>query len=166
MHPPNGVKITMEAICVMLFDLKKPPWEEIRKTIRRDDFIPSIIGFNTQEFKASQSRMKGIKVMIDDPDFTFDIINKSSKACGPLVQWVRAQYMYATVLDTVAPLKAEMEVLEAAAGEAQTKLSALRVEAAALEEKIDKFKQEYALLISEAQVSFTSTPRCRVQSRC
>lgn len=52
MNPPGGVKTTMEAICVMLFDLKKPAWEEIRKSIRRDDFIPSIIGFNTQVFNA------------------------------------------------------------------------------------------------------------------
>ena len=38
----------MEAICVMLYGLKNPKWDEIRKSIRRDDFIPSIVGFNTQ----------------------------------------------------------------------------------------------------------------------
>jgi hypothetical protein len=48
MHPPGGVRTTMEAICVMLYGLKNPKWDEIRKSIRRDDFIPSIVGFNTQ----------------------------------------------------------------------------------------------------------------------
>ena len=61
--------------------------------------------------------------------------------------------MYATVLDTVAPLKAEMDILEAAAAKGQTKLNALEADAKEIEDKIAKYKEEYALLISEAQVS-------------
>lgn len=78
---------------------------------------------------------------------------QSSKACGPLVLWVKAQYKYATVLDSVAPLRAEMDVLEAAAAEGQIQLDALEAEAKELEHKIAQYKEEYALLISEAQVS-------------
>jgi hypothetical protein len=137
-----------------------------------------------QDFKSNTSRLSAIQVMIEDPDFSFDVINRviiisshhlfpasrwenrhltpvwyslrdaqSSKACGPLVLWVRAQYMYATVLDTVAPLKAEMDILEAAAAKGQTKLNALEADAKEIEDKIAKYKEEYALLISEAQVS-------------
>ena len=44
--------------------------------------------------------------------------------------------MYATVLDTVAPLKAEMDILEAAAAKGQTKLNALEADAKEIEDKI------------------------------
>ena len=35
LNPPGGVKMTMEAVCIMLYEVKKPSWDEIRKNIRK-----------------------------------------------------------------------------------------------------------------------------------
>jgi hypothetical protein len=50
----------MEALCTMLYDLKKAPWEDIRKKMRGDDFLPSIMSFDTQCLKTSKAKLKAI----------------------------------------------------------------------------------------------------------
>lgn len=45
-----------------------------------------------------------------------------------------------------------MDTLEAAAAEGQVQLTSLQEEAVELEDKIAQYKEEYAILISEAQV--------------
>jgi hypothetical protein len=44
----------------MLYDLKKAPWEDIRKKMRGDDFLPSIMSFDTQCLKTSKAKLKAI----------------------------------------------------------------------------------------------------------
>ena len=36
-------------------------------------------------------QVRATSAFINDPDFSYEKINKSSKACGPLVQWASAQ---------------------------------------------------------------------------
>ena len=47
------------------------------------------------------------------PDFNFERINGASKACGPLYSWAVSQVAYATILERVAPLRAELRDLAA-----------------------------------------------------
>jgi dynein heavy chain 1 len=58
---------------------------------------------------------------------------------------------YASILDDVEPLTAEMQELEAAAGQSETQLSELVTAEQQLEAKIEGYKREYAELVSEAQ---------------
>jgi hypothetical protein len=54
------VQVTLEALCTMLYDMKKAPWEDIRKRLRGDDFLPSIMSFDTNTLKASKSKIKSV----------------------------------------------------------------------------------------------------------
>ena len=47
----------------MLYDMKKAPWEDIRKKMRGDDFLPSIMSFDTNTLKASKPKLKAIGLM-------------------------------------------------------------------------------------------------------
>ena len=46
-NPPKMVKMALESICVLLGEPSKD-WRAIRQIIIRDNFIASIINFNTE----------------------------------------------------------------------------------------------------------------------
>ena len=45
-NPPQGVKITLESICLLLGE-ETSDWKSIRSIMMRDNFIPTIVNFNT-----------------------------------------------------------------------------------------------------------------------
>jgi len=96
-------------------------------------------------------------------DFTFERVNRASKACGPLVQWVEAQVNYSEILDRIGPLREEVDQLEEEA--IQTKAEAKTIENTLLEleQKIATYKAEYASLISQTEA--IKAEMSRVQSK-
>ena len=151
LNPPGGVKMTMEAVCMMIYDVKKPTWDDIRKLIRKDDFVNGILNFDTESFKQDKAKMKALNAFLSDPDFTYEHINKSSKACGPLVKWVTAQSRFATILGSIEPLRMEVKSLQEAGRASEEQLAELTAQGKELEAKIEEYKKEYAMLISETQ---------------
>ena len=49
-NPPKAVKMAMESICLLLGEPTKD-WRSIRAFIIRDNFIPSIINFSTDNVR-------------------------------------------------------------------------------------------------------------------
>ena len=45
---------------------------------------------------------------LNQPDYTFEKMNKASLACGPLAKWAIAQVSYASMLQKVDPLRQEL----------------------------------------------------------
>ena len=45
-QPPALVKLTLEAICVMMGENVGNDWAAIRKVIARDDFVPTMTNFD------------------------------------------------------------------------------------------------------------------------
>jgi len=52
-RPPNPVKLTLEAVVILLGE-KTTDWSEIRKIIRRDDFISTVVNFNPESITSKQ----------------------------------------------------------------------------------------------------------------
>ena len=50
-----------------------------------------------------------MKKYLNQPDYTFEKMNKASVACGPLVKWAIAQVSYAEMLQKVDPLRKELQ---------------------------------------------------------
>jgi len=96
-------------------------------------------------------------------EFTFERVQRASKACGPLVQWVEAQVNYSEILDRVGPLREEVGQLEEEA--LQTKAEAKMIENTLtdLETSIATYKKEYAALISQTEA--IKAEMSRVQSK-
>ncbi|KAK4192422.1 putative dynein heavy chain [Podospora australis] len=148
--PPQGVRLALDSVCTVLGH-KVSDWKQIQAVIRRDDFIASIINFDNERQMTKALRIKMRNEFLANPEFTFEKVNRASKACGPLVQWVEAQVQYAEILDRVGPLREEVQQLEEQA--LQTKAEAKAVEQTIdnLEASIATYKVEYASLISETQ---------------
>ena len=150
-NPPAGVKLAMEAVVTLLQGRGVQDWKTIQGVIRKDDFIANIIGFDSEKKMTKNLREKMRKDFISNPEFTFEKVNRASKACGPLVQWVTAQVQYSDILDRVGPLKAEVEQLEEQALQTKAEAKAVEDNINALEASINTYKTEYAALISETQ---------------
>ena len=149
-NPPAGVKLALDAVCTLLGH-KVDSWKTIQGIVRRDDFIASIVGYDNERQMTRASRLKMQSEFLSKDDFTYERVNRASKACGPLVQWVEAQVNYSAILDRVGPLREEAEQLEEAALQTRAEAKAIENTIINLEQSIATYKKEYASLISETQ---------------
>ncbi|KAL9029741.1 MAG: hypothetical protein Q9196_002047 [Gyalolechia fulgens] len=157
-NPPTGVKLALEAVCTLLGH-KADNWKTIQGIVRRDDFIASIVGYDNERQMTRSHRMKMQNDFLSKDEFTYERVNRASKACGPLVQWVEAQVNYSAILDRVGPLRAEAEELEDSALQTKAEAQAIEKQITSLEDSIARYKTEYASLISETQAIKTEMSR-------
>ncbi|KAJ3385444.1 hypothetical protein HDU84_002244 [Entophlyctis sp. JEL0112] len=146
-NPPETVKLAMESVCILL-GAKLESWKSVQAIIRKDDFITSIVNYETSKM-TKKIRDEITKNYLSNPNFTFEIVNHASKACGPLVKWVIAQVKYSTILDSVGPLRAEVQQLEESSEKAKIKAAETEQAIVDLENSIKHYKDEYTVLIGE-----------------
>jgi dynein heavy chain 1 len=135
-NPPAGVKLALESVCTLLGH-KATDWKTIVSIVRRDDFIASIVGYENERQMTPQLRNKMSAEYLSKEEFTFERVQRASKACGPLVQWVEAQVNYSEILDRIGPLREEVDTLQDQA--LQTK-----AEAKAIENTLTELEQSIA----------------------
>ncbi len=160
-NPPEAVKLAMESACSVLGH-QIDNWKTVQSIIRRDDFISSIQNFDTMKMP-KVTRDKMMRDYIGKPAFNYETVNRASRACGPLVQWVIAQVRFSEILDKVAPLRTEVASLEAQAENTKMQAQVVTATIAELETSITRYKDEYAILISETQA--IKSEMSRVQSK-
>lgn len=156
--PPAGVKLALEAVCTLLGH-KAADWKAIQAIVRRDDFIASIVNYDNEKQMTAASRTKMRNEYLSKEDFSYERVNRASKACGPLVQWVTAQVNYSDILDRVGPLRDEVTQLEDKAAQTKAEGKVLDDKIKVLEESIAKYKAEYAALITEVEAIKTEMSR-------
>eukprot|EP00069_Balaena_mysticetus_P006005 bmy_18308T0 len=148
-NPPAAVKLALESICLLLGE-STTDWKQIRSIIMRENFIPTIVNFSAEEISdAIREKMK--KNYMSNPSYNYEIVNRASLACGPMVKWAIAQLNYADMLKRVEPLRNELQKLEDDAEDNQQKANEVEQMIRDLEASIARYKEEYAVLISEAQ---------------
>ncbi|KAK3755600.1 hypothetical protein QZH41_017589, partial [Actinostola sp. cb2023] len=148
-NPPATVKLALESICLMLGD-RASEWKQIRAVIIRDNFISTIVNFDTEGISEEQRATMNSKYL-NSPEYTFEKANRASQACGPLVKWAIAQVQYADMLGRVEPLRNELRKLEMDAQSTRIKSDEISHVITELERSISRYKEEYAALISQAQ---------------
>ncbi|KAH7104763.1 dynein heavy chain [Auriculariales sp. MPI-PUGE-AT-0066] len=149
-NPPEMVKLAMESVCTVLGH-RIESWRTVQTIIRRDDFIQSIVNFKTDVQMTETLRAHVRKNYLSRPKFNFEDVNRASQACGPLVKWVIAQVRFSEILDKVEPLRNEVQSLEDQADNTKKQAETILAMIAELEASIGRYKDEYALLISETQ---------------
>ncbi|XP_073494500.1 cytoplasmic dynein 1 heavy chain 1 isoform X2 [Phyllobates terribilis] len=148
-NPPAAVKLALESICLLLGE-ETTDWRKIRTVFLRDNFIGNIINLNPGDLSdAIREKMK--KNYLSNPSYNYEIVNRASLACGPMVKWAIAQLNYADMLKRVEPLRNELQKLEDDAKDNQQKANEVEQMIRDLEASIARYKEEYAVLISEAQ---------------
>ncbi|KAK0424238.1 hypothetical protein QR680_008567 [Steinernema hermaphroditum] len=125
--PPPAVKLALESICLLLGE-NVVDWKAIRGVMVKDDFMPRILGFDTD-------------------NITPEIL----QACGPMVKWAKAQLLYSDMLHKVEPLRNELRRLEKDANAKTKKGEEVKKTIAELEQSIATYKDEYAILIGQAE---------------
>lgn len=150
MNPPEAVKLALDSVCTLL-GYKAHSWKEIQAYVRRDDFISNIVNFDSEAQMTTHLRMKMETEFLSLPNFNFETVNRASKACGPLLQWVDAQVAYSSILERVGPLREEVFTLEEEANQTKAQAQAIIDMIDELEASIEKFKDDYAQLITETQ---------------
>ncbi|KAH0590223.1 hypothetical protein H2248_000395 [Termitomyces sp. 'cryptogamus'] len=160
-NPPEVVKLAMESVCTILGH-KIDSWRTIQGIIRRDDFILRIVNFDTTKMtKQLRDTMK--RDYMSRSNYNYETVNFASKACGPLVKWALAQVRFSEILDKVEPLRNEVQSLENQAETTKKQAAAIIAMIGELEAKIARYKDEYALLISQTQAIKSEMER--VQSK-
>ncbi|KAG9023665.1 hypothetical protein FRB95_012647 [Tulasnella sp. JGI-2019a] len=149
-NPPEAVKLTMESVCIMLGN-KVDSWKTVTGIIRRDDFINSIVNFDTNRQMTKPLRDLMRREYLSRPSFNFENVNRASKACGPLAKWAIAQVRFSEILDSVEPLRNEVQSLEDQAESTKQQGATIITMIAELEASIAQYKDEYAVLISQTQ---------------
>ncbi|KAI8328287.1 dynein heavy chain [Blakeslea trispora] len=150
-NPPEAVKLTMESVCTMLGH-KIDSWKTVQSIIRRDDFISSIVNYNTEGQITKQLRSHMRQNFLNNPNFEYDAVNRASKACGPLFKWVTAQVNFSEILDRVGPLREELNQLQQSSEDTQNQALEIEHMIGDLEKSIARYKDEYAALVGETQL--------------
>jgi dynein heavy chain 1 len=149
--PPEKIRLTLEAVAMLLEGKPvKFDWADIRRIVSGADFTTRVEQFDSKTI-SKPVRAMVMKEYTSLPDFTAERINTASRACGPLAEWVIAQVFYSDILDRVAPLRQQVESLEAAAKTLVEQQRELQATVKALETSIARYKDEYAALISETE---------------
>ncbi|KAG9288876.1 hypothetical protein G9A89_001252 [Geosiphon pyriformis] len=149
-NPPEPVKLAMTSVCQLL-GRPSENWRAVQGAIRGEDFIASIVNFDTDKRMTREVREKMKNDYLSKPSYNYEIVNRASKACGPLVKWVIAQVNFSEILDRVGPLRNEVADLQKQ--QENTKMKAVTIDKMIkdLEASIARYTDEYAQLISQTQ---------------
>ncbi|KAJ8963034.1 hypothetical protein NQ314_005606 [Rhamnusium bicolor] len=147
-NPPSGVKLVMEAICVMksIKPERKPDpgsgrmvedfWGPSTKLLGDMKFLENLKLYDKDNIPIPV--MKRIRERyIPDREFDPERIKSVSTACEGLCKWVRAMEVYDRVIKIVAPKKARLEEAET---ELATQMDTLNAKRAQLQEVADKLQ--------------------------
>ena len=85
------------------------------------------------------------KKILYDPNFTFEAVNRSSRACGPLYMWGKSQLEYAYHIQRVKPLNDAMEGLTEKSEALRQEHGACMERLSALNEEIERCSSDYGV---------------------
>ncbi|WIA31960.1 hypothetical protein OEZ86_002815 [Tetradesmus obliquus] len=167
-NPPAGVKMVMEATCIMFDEKPKmkddpnkmgkkiPDYWEASKKLLNDatKFLESLLSYDKDNIP--EAVITKIQPYIDSEEFTPEAVARVSKACTSICMWVRAMHLYHTVALGVAPkraaLAAAQESLDKTLAElanAQARLLAVQEKIAALEAQFEEATAKKASLAAQ-----------------
>ncbi|XP_076459412.1 dynein axonemal heavy chain 7-like [Babylonia areolata] len=151
--PPNGVRLVMEAICVLKgvkADRIPDPsgsgkkiedyWMPSKRILGDMKFLESLHTFDKDNIPAP---IMGIirKKYMTNPEFDPDKVKNASTACEGLCKWVRAMEVYDRVAKVVAPKKESLRKANAELAEAMASLEAKRASLREVQDKLNKLQE-------------------------
>ncbi|KAK3075938.1 Dynein heavy chain cytoplasmic, partial [Coniosporium uncinatum] len=138
-NPPVGVKLALESVCVFLGH-KVTDWKSVQSVVKADDFRRQIENYDNDRRLPKPLRAKISNDYLSNPSYTRESVDRASKACGPLVDWVRAQVLYAETLDMIGPLRAQVDALSEEALTTKANAMAMQNKIKELEDNIATYK--------------------------
>jgi dynein heavy chain len=89
-NPPAQVKMTMEAVCILLGH--KPDWPTAKKLLKMPDFLTQLNKYDKDNI--DPKKIKQLQEYVTKDDFNPTNMGKVSKAAGVLCKWCCAMEAY------------------------------------------------------------------------
>ena len=144
-HPPPGVVMTMEAVCVLMGE--KTDWKSAKKMMGDMKFLDKLKDYDKDNIDKKKIRKMG-KYM-KNPDFTPEKMASVSVAAQCLTCWVHAIVIYDKVAKQVGPKKAALAAASANLLEVQGKVDAKLAELAKIKGKLADLQAQYDAAIAK-----------------
>ncbi|GBG29641.1 Dynein heavy chain 7, axonemal [Hondaea fermentalgiana] len=151
--PPAGVKLTLEAVCIMMgVKPRKVPnpngkgkvddyWEPAKKELLNDPrFLQRLVEYDKDNI--SEEVINKVKPFCERDDFRPEVIKKSSVAAAGLCKWVHAMVVYERIARVVAPKRAALAKANADLAEAMGMLQAKQAELQAVLDNLQMLQNE------------------------
>ncbi|EDV21418.1 uncharacterized protein TRIADDRAFT_60039 [Trichoplax adhaerens] len=162
-NPPNGVKLVMEAVCIMKgvkCERRPDPaqnnkladdwWYTSKKVMGDLKFLDSLKEFDKDNISAKIIQ-KIRNNYINNPDFNPDAIKNASTAAEGMCRWVRAMEIYDRVAKVVAPKRARLASAEKELETQMVQLEHKREELKVVVDKLDLLNDNFEAKINKKQ---------------
>ena len=173
-RPPEGVKLVMEAVCIMKgvkpkkVDGDKPGkkvddyWEPGRVLLADPQkFLDSLFDFDKDNI--AEPTILKIKPYIDSPEFQVSVISRVSKAATSMCQWVRAMEKYYWVSRSVAPKRARLQEAQESLDATMKMLSELKKKMREAEINIKEMEKRYTESVTKKEELSRKVEECNVK---
>ncbi|XP_078663939.1 dynein axonemal heavy chain 1-like [Branchiostoma floridae x Branchiostoma belcheri] len=161
-RPPGGVRMVIEAVCIMKSIKPKKvagdqPGKKVDdywdpgKALLQDPgkFLESLFKYDKDNIP--DSNIKLIQPYIDNEEFQPAAIAKVSKACTSICQWVRAMHKYHFVAKSVAPKRAALAGAQEDLARTQAILEKAKAQLAEVEEGIATLQAKYEECVAKKE---------------
>ena len=173
--PPPGVRLTMEAVCIMLAvepDMVKNPnappykipdyWGPAKKKVLNDlNFLNKLRNYPIDT--VDPNIVARVMPYIENPDFNDKEIRRASKAAAGMCKWVHAVVTYDKVARVVAPKRAALEVAEEELQTASAQLKEVQAELQKVEDKLAALGVELEVTQKKKQDLEDQMKTCKVR---
>ena len=171
--PPEGVRLTVETLCIM-FGLKpnkvpnpagKGPkvddyWEVgVKEVLGNAKLLDDLKGYDSDNIPVEI--IKKIEPYIARPDFAEDVIARGSVAAGGLCKWVHAVVKYDKVAKIVAPKKAALAQATSELNAAMAMLAGKQAELKELKDKLAALEAQLAGAIAKKNNLLAEVETCK-----
>ncbi|XJO76015.1 hypothetical protein BDV3_006595 [Batrachochytrium dendrobatidis] len=173
-RPPEGVKLVIEAICIMKgikpkkIDGDKPGkkiddyWEPGRALLADPQrFLDSLMNFDKENI--AEATVQKIKPYIDSPEFQVSVISRVSRAATSMCQWVRAMEKYYWVSRSVAPKRARLQEAQESLDATLKALAELKKKMKEAEMNIKEMEKKYAESVAKKEELSRKVEECNVK---
>lgn len=157
-NPPIGVKLVMEAVCIMQNVKPKMVAGEKMGTKVADywsvcgpllqnpqKFLDSLFSYDRDHIP--DSVIQKIQPYIDNADFTPAAISKVSRACTSICSWVRAMHKYHFVARAVEPKRESLRMAQESLQQTQRQLADAKGRLKQVQERIAEMESKFAAMV-------------------
>ena len=169
--PPAGVRLVMEAVCVMkgIKPLKVKDndtgkvtddyWPEAKKMLNDLKFLDSLRDYDKDNIPPGIIKQIREKY-ISNPEFDPNVIKNVSSACEGLCKWVRAVEQYNKVATVIAPRRKSLKIAETELAEQTVKVTEKQKEIKILESKLQQLKSDFEAKVEEKRKLEANIDQC------
>ncbi|ESL11724.1 dynein heavy chain [Trypanosoma rangeli SC58] len=151
-QPPAAVQDVLEGVVILIAGNSVPDinWAAIRKVLA-GDIKNDILNLDLNNVNETSRGKLERFIQAHENSFRRDVIGRASKAAAPMAEWLKAVVAYSSVLQTVAPMRDELQGYEANLRSGNEKKKKYEVKLSRVEERVEELKKSFGEKTMEAE---------------